>query len=58
MAGAVICYCCWCCGGCQFSGYDELKRPGVGRLGALSTPERVEFAQKCLDAAGRQKEEL
>jgi hypothetical protein len=42
---------CVVCG--QFSGYGELKRPGVSRLGALDTPERVAFATKCLAAAGQ-----
>jgi hypothetical protein len=35
----------------EFTGYDELKRPGSGHLARLDTPERVDYAMKALRAS-------
>lgn len=38
----------------QFSGWDEMKKPGASKYNTLSTPERVAFALRCLEACDRE----
>jgi len=35
----------------EFSGFEDMKREGVSKYATLSSPERIEFALKCLTAA-------
>jgi hypothetical protein len=35
----------------EFSGFEDMKRDGVSKYATLSSPERIEFALKCLTAA-------
>ncbi len=38
----------------QFSGWDEMKKPGVSKYNALDSTERVTFAVRCLEACDRE----
>ncbi len=38
----------------EFSAFDRITRPGGGKYAVLSSPERIEFAVKCLRAAGQE----
>lgn len=35
----------------EFSGFEDMKRDGVSKYATLSSPERIQFALKCLAAA-------
>ncbi len=35
----------------EFSGFEDMKRDGVSKYATLSSPERIQFALKCLEAA-------
>lgn len=38
----------------EFTGWDELKKPGNSKFNTLSTPESVAFARRCLEACDRE----
>ncbi|TFJ82041.1 hypothetical protein NSK_006709 [Nannochloropsis salina CCMP1776] len=40
----------------EFSGFEDMKREGVSKYATLSSPERIEFALKCLTAAEQELE--
>ena len=38
----------------EFTGWDELKKPGESKFNTLSSPESVAFARRCLEACDRE----
>lgn len=38
----------------EFSGYDKLSKPGVGKFSTLASVEKIEFGLKCLEASNKE----